>query len=173
MALRVHAVAFEEQVVERVERLGVEAGGGDIENVGELPGDAEPVEHRLGMFHRTVGEDVFRAVQPLQHRRQIARRRDRAVIDIVDVIEEVVRIDAVFLHQPLHCRAVLPEVALLHPARRVVRQVQRLGDVGADPQVDLGEQVALGGIDRVVEIERPVADMGQVGHGGPLGRLAA
>src|SRR3546814_11216757 len=54
-------------------------------------------------------------------------------------------------------------IALLQCARLVRLELQKLGDIGAHVPVDLREQVDVMRIERVVEIEDPVSDMGEFG----------
>ena len=88
-------------------------------------------------------------------------------LDIVDAVEIVVRIDAVVGHQPGQRGAVGVEIALLDAPRLDRIDAETIGDIGAHPRVDLREQVRARRIQRVVEIENPVADMGEARkHGG-------
>ena len=95
-------------------------------------------------------------------------------IDVVDEIEEVVRIDAVRRHQSGERGAVGVEIALLHPPRLGRIDAEQALDIVAHADVDQLEQVAAVRIEAVVEIEDPAFDMGEVGGHGPApSRIAA
>ena len=83
--------------------------------------------------------------------------------------EEVMRIDAVMAHQAGQRRAVVEIVFLLQRPRLVVIEPKKLGDIGRHVLVDLGEEIDMMRIERVVEIEYPVGHMGEIGLGGKRG----
>ena len=68
---------------------------------------------------------------------------------------------------------------LLKPAGFLPAEAQEAGDIVRHPRLDLHEQFAMGGIERVVQIEDPGADMAEigavleVGHGGKVGQAWA
>ena len=76
-------------------RLRREVGGDDVENILEQMRDPEMLEQVLGMRHRTVGVDQLAAGEPAQRHDQLRVGRHDAVVDIVDEVEELVRVDAV------------------------------------------------------------------------------
>ena len=66
-------------------------------------------------------------------------------------------------HQPVQRRAVFAIEFLLQLARLLARQRQQLRHIGRHLHVDLREQVRMVRIERVVEVEHPVGDMGEAG----------
>ena len=85
------------------------------------------------------------------------------------VVEEWLRVHLVDLHHAGERGAELPVVALLQMPRVGVRHAQEAGDELAHAMIDLGEQVALGGIERVVEVEDP--DVGGIEAARDLGSM--
>ena len=73
----------------------------------------------------------------------------------------MVRIDAMFRHQPRQRGAVIVEIALLDLVCRGAIEPQRPRDIAGDATIDLLEQPRVMRIQRVVEIEDPVADGSQ------------
>src|ERR1700674_3334324 len=92
-------------------------------------------------------------------------RRQRRMIDIMDDFKELVRIDAVLLHQPAQARPVAPVQILLQPKRLVVRDFQETRDVVADAYIDLLPKIEMMRIERVVEIEDPGLDRAEAANG--------
>ncbi len=135
---------------------------GDIEDAGEMPGDPEMAEDVLGVADRAVGEDEFPPRQRAEGGVERRVLRDDREIDAVDVVEEGRRVDAVHVHQPAQCRAVLAEPGLLQPLRLVEIDPQQLGDELAHAAMDLIEEVARGRVERVVEIEDPALDGSEI-----------
>ncbi len=80
-----------------------------------------------------------------------ARRRDRCRARS----RGTPRVHACALHEAGERRAELAVVGFLQMARVVERHAEKAGDELAHALVDLGEQVALGRVERVVEIEDP------------------
>ena len=72
------------------------------------------------------------------------------------------RLDAVHRNQPTERRAVFAVVDLLKALGVLGRQLQMARDVMCHAFVDLGEQVAVGPIERVVEIEYPGIDAAEI-----------
>ena len=79
----------------------------------------------------------------------------------MDVVEEIVRIDAMLLHQPGERGAMLVEMRLLDPLRLDRVAVEQPLDIGAHALVDQLEQPGRGRIKAIVEVEDPVADVGE------------
>src|SRR3546814_18664516 len=77
----------------------------------------------------------------------------------MDEIQKVVRRDFVVRHQPRKRGAVRVEVILLYAPRLHPVAVQKIGDEPAHALVDLREDIGLGRIERVVEVEYPRIDM--------------
>src|SRR3546814_9150117 len=71
----------------------------------------------------------------------------------MDEIQKVVRRDFVVRHQPRKRGAVRVEVILLYAPRLHPVAVQKIGDEPAHALVDLREDIGLGRIERVVEVE--------------------
>src|SRR5215510_15277327 len=65
-------------------------------------------------------------------------------------------------HQAGERGAVLVVIELAHALRLFQRNAEARGDEIAHARVDLGEEIALGGIKRVVEVEDPGLDMAEV-----------
>jgi len=87
------------------------------------------------------------------------------MIDLVNHIEELVRIDAMLLHQTAQARAIAPIQILLQPERFVVRDLEKAGDVVTDADIDLLPKIEMMRIERVVEIEHPGLDRAEAAHG--------
>ena len=94
----------------------------------------------------------------------------------MDVGEEVLRVDAVKLHQPIQGRAVDAIVLFLQAARFARIHIEKARDIGGHARVDLGEEVAMRRIERVVEVEHPRPHMAEIrcflriAHGGKMGQ---
>ena len=80
-----------------------------------------------------------------------------------DVVEEALGFDAVLHHEPAQGGAVALVVVLLHAERLRGRNLEIAGDVVADARVHLLPEIDVVGIERVVEIEDPGLDGGEVG----------
>ena len=85
----------------------------------KLLAEAEPVEHLQRIGRVAVGEDELAPRQPRDRRGQRRVLLEHVHLDIVDVGEEIVRIDVVLGHQPGQRRAVAVEILLLHAPRLV------------------------------------------------------
>ncbi|MCY1234969.1 hypothetical protein D9M72_475700 [compost metagenome] len=79
------------------------------------------------------------------------------------LLEKLVRVDAVVDHQTFERRAVVAVVVFLQLLRIGRVQRQKLRHIGRHVAVDLRKQVDVVRIERVVEVEDPVGDMGEVG----------
>ena len=109
-----------------------------------------------------VGEDQATAGQarePLSERIVSCQPVQR---DLVHLVEELARVHAVVGHQAGQGGAVLVVVALLQRAGLDRPQADAALDEGLHAVVDQGEQVALGRIEGVVEVEDPGVDMGEI-----------
>src|SRR3954469_4557571 len=87
------------------------------------------------------------------------------MIDLVDVGQIIVRVDAMLGHHAAHAGAVAAVVVLLDPAGFFRGDFQERADELADPRVDLLPQIDVVRVQRVVEIEHPGVDMRE-GAGG-------
>ena len=74
---------------------------------------------------------------------------------------KIVGIDVMLLHQPLQRRAVALVIVFLQRARGHAVETEQLGQEQRDPLVDLRPDLRLMRIQRVVEVEDPVVDMGE------------
>jgi hypothetical protein len=135
--------------------LRQEAGGRDVEHRLETVAHAEPVHHPLGMARRAVGEHERAPREPAEGGFERRGGLEQAVVDAVDIVEELVRICASLRHQPAKRGAVVAEIALLQRPRRERIERKPLGDELADAAVDLGEQIRGRRVERVVEVEHP------------------
>ena len=168
-ARRIDAVRFQEAVVGLRQRLRLEIGLVDVEHVLEMHVDVEPPHHGVGVRARAVGEDQLAAGQFLDRGAERGVRLERRMVDVVHEGEIVVRVHPVLGHHAAHRGAVALVVVLLHAERFVVADLQEIRDVGADALVDLLPQVQVMRIKRVVEIEHPGFDVGEVARRGAGG----
>ena len=79
----------------------------------------------------------------------------------MDVAHEMMRIDVVVLHQPGQRCAAAVEVHLLDPPRLGRVHAEQPLDVRGHALVDQLEQLASSRIEAIVEVEDPVADVGE------------
>ena len=114
--------ALDEAVVGLALGLRHEIGRDDVEDVGEVRREAEPLRDLLRMLPRAVGEDVLLARQPEQRLPERRIGLHHGMIDVVDEFEELVRIDMVLQHQPAERRAVLSVETLLDALGFVLRR---------------------------------------------------
>src|SRR4029079_2893800 len=83
------------------------------------------------------------------------------MIDPVHKIEIVVGLHAMFGHHSAHRGAVAAVIVLLYAKGLVLRDLQEVGNIGADALIDLLPKVEVVRIERVVEIEYPSLDMAE------------
>ena len=140
-----------------------EVGGGDVEDVGEMVGDAEPGQHVLGVAQRAVGEHQLAPGQSGERGIQLGSGRNHRQIQLVDIVEIVVRIDFRMVQQePAQRRTILMEIAFLHLARGHAVELEVLGEKRPHQDIDLIEQPAFARIERVIEVEHPIAHPRQI-----------
>ena len=161
-ARRIDAVRFQEAVVGLRQRLRLEVGLVDAEHVLEMHVDVEPPHHGVGVRARAVGEDQLAAGKLLDRGAERWVRLERRVVDLVHEGEIRVRVHPVLGHHAAHRGAVTLVVVLLHPEGVVLADLQEVRDVGADALVHLLPQVQVMRIERVVEVEHPGFDMGEI-----------
>lgn len=89
-------------------------------------------------------------------------RRDDGHVDVVDEIEELLRLDTVDGHQAREGGAVVAVVLLLQAVSLLAVDIQQLADEGPHLDVDLREQVAGRRIKRVVQVEHPDVDLREI-----------
>jgi hypothetical protein len=93
-------------------------------------GDAQGIEHARGIGGIAVGEHQAAARQAHQPFFQARRAGQGGHVDIVNIAQEFIRIDAVEVHQPGQRGAVIVEIHLLHAPRLGMVAAQQIGDVG-------------------------------------------
>ena len=125
--------------------------------------DAEPLQHRVGMVGRAVGQDQLASGQFCDRRAHRRIGLQRRMIDLVHIGEIVVGAHAVLGHHAAHGGAVAAVIVLLDHARFLRRNLQIVRDELADPRIDLLPQIDVMRIQRVVEIEHPGVDVGEGG----------
>src|SRR5262245_48494396 len=153
-------IGVDEALVSLAHRLRVKvAERMNIEDIGEQAADAEPLDHGFGMLARSVGEDEFAPRERGERRRKLGRGANRAEIDVVHIVEEIVGRHVMQAHQPRECRAVLVVIGFAQALRLGERDAEGVGDELAHAPVDLREQIAVGRVERVVEIEHPGLDV--------------
>jgi hypothetical protein len=87
----------------------------------------------------------------------------------VDILEIGHRIDPVFVHEARERGAVESPVVCAEPVGFVARHAERRHDIGRHPRLDLVEEPGGGRVERVVEVEDPGLDTGEVGGRGAFG----
>ena len=87
------------------------------------------------------------------------------------MIEKMQWVDIVMQHQAFQRRAVIAIIAFLNHLGFIRRQFQELRHIGIHVPVNLRKQVDMMRIERVVEIEYPILDMGEIGFGRCAGDL--
>ena len=172
---RVDGEALAQQRIAVRVGLGPKLAGVDVVELVEMPVYAERLEHPPGIRRIAVGEDQLAPRQPRQRRRQPLVLAHAVERDVVDVGQEVVRVDLMLGHQPGQRGAVGMEMLLLHPPRLYGIAFQQALDVGAHALVDQREQAGRCRVQAIVEVEDPVADVAElrVHGGGALAALAA
>ena len=73
--------------------------------------------------------------------------------------QELFETDGVFDYQPAQCRAVAAIIIFLQRARGYAVEPEQMDHEQSDALVDLGPQIAVGWIERIVEVEHPGIDM--------------
>ncbi len=161
---RIDAVLLEKAFVGLGRRLRLQLGGDDVEHVLEMLMHVEAAHHRVGVLAGAVGEDQLAAGQLFQRGAERRIGLQRRMVDLVDELEVVVRVDAVLGHQPAHGGAVTLVIVLLDAEGLVRRHLQEVDDEGADAVVDeLPQQVMR--VEGVVEVEHPGVDMPEIARG--------
>jgi hypothetical protein len=80
----------------------------------------------------------------------------------VHIVEEFIRLDAVLHHETAQRRAVADVEVFLDRVCIGVADREQPGDKVPDPIVDLANQVRVRGLKRIVEVEHPRIDVGEV-----------
>ena len=120
---------------------------------------AQRAQHTTGIGARRIGEDELAAGQGTDGIEQLGMRGDRAVVDGVHGVEEMVGVDLMPVHEPVQRGAVGLVVALLQRPRLIEGQLRDLDDILGDQPVDLREEIAFPRIEGVVEVEDPLGHM--------------
>src|SRR5579872_2088792 len=93
------------------------------------------------------------------------------MIDLVNEIQIVVRLQSVLGHQSAHRGAVALVIILLHAKGLIRRYLQEILDIGADAVVHLLPEIEVMRIERIVEIEHPGLDVAETARRGTLAGL--
>ncbi len=144
------AVALDHPLECRGLGLGREIACLDAADVLEQIEHADLAGHALGMAAGAVREDQAAALQLLDRRPQPDVGLDDAEIDVVDVVEEGLRLDPMDAHQTVERRAELLVVGLAQVLGLLEGHAQQPRDELAHAAVDLDEEPALGRVKRVV-----------------------
>ena len=107
------------------------------------------------MSARPIGEDELAPGQFVDGGGQLGMLPHHGEIEVVHVIEKGLRVHPMHLHQAAKGGAELAVVGFLQMPRVHEWHAEEAGDELTHLLVDLGEQVAVGRIERVVEIEDP------------------
>ena len=158
-----HLMLVEEALVGLLRGLGQEIGGDDVEDVLEQMVQPQLLGGAQGMFARAIGEDEL---APRQGRDGSGERMVGLQAGAVDVVHELQKLggaDVIFQHQTVQGRAVALIVIFLQGPRRHGVEAEKLRQEQGDSRVDLRPEVAVGRVERVVEIEDPGVHMGETG----------
>ncbi len=139
-----------------------------IESVIDDRGDAQPVKHLPGIIGIAIGMHELAARQPAQRSNQAVVARQAVERDIMDIAHEMVGIDVVMLHQSGERGSGTVKMHLLHPAGLGRIDLQQPFDIGGHPLVDQFEQPVSSRIQAIVEVEDPIADVGEARVHGSL-----
>ena len=134
----------------------------DAEAVIEEMRQAHLLDDALGMAAGPVGVDEPAPGKRRDGGAQVRQVRQRREVDLVDVVQELSGIEAVLDHQSGECRAIGRVIMLLELAGLHAFEAGEARDEIGHPGVDLGEEIALGRIKRIVEVEHPVGDVFQL-----------
>ena len=141
--------------------LGTQFAGVDVVKLVEVRVDPDRLEHPPGIWRIAVGEDELAAGQAGQGRGEARIGPTRSSGICMDVFEEVLRVDAVVLHQTGEGRAMLVEVRFLHALGLFAIAAEQPLDIRAHSLVDQREQSRRRRVQAIVEVENPVARHGR------------
>ena len=79
--------------------------------------------------------------------------------DVMHLIEKPVRVNAILPHEPSQRCAVIIQESALQLIGRVAIKTGFVHDELRDPRIDQGEEIGLGRIEGIVEIEDPGVDV--------------
>jgi len=133
----------------------------DVVELVEMVAEPDLVEHSACIRRITVREDESAAGQTVKKSREPLVALEPVQCDVMYIREEMVGIYPMFLHQPRECRAVLVEVSFLYAPRLFGAAVEQPLNIGSHSLVDQVEQSRRRRIQAIIEIEDPVADVGE------------
>ena len=125
-------------------------------------GEPDAPQHAPGVMAAAIGEDKAPSGQSPNGRLKLLIGTSAEQIDVVNIGEECFGIDAMNRHQSAERGAIALVIGLLQMPRLVRRKLHGSRDIVAHACVDLSEQLAVGPVERVVEIEDPSVDMAKV-----------
>jgi hypothetical protein len=131
----------------------------DVVKLVDMTLDTDPGEYAPGVGLVTIGEDEAAAGQSGQQAGKPVVALNAIEGDIVNVIQKIVRVDAMLLHQPGKRGPVRMKMRFLDPLRFIGAAVEQLLDIGAHALVDQREETCGGGVEAIVEVEDPVANV--------------
>ena len=134
-----------------------------VERIADTPGRG----YILAMLARPVGIDRPISGQGKKGRCQIGGRGKMCQIDVMDLLQKRIGIDAIDLHQPGQRRSVIMPEIRPQFARRIGADPEFAHDELFHARLNLIEKTGLRGIKRVVEVEDPVFNMRKI-HGAGL-----
>ena len=79
------------------------------------------------------------------------------------LFQEIHRVDGMMDHQAFQRCAMVEIIPLLQRARVLARQVEQRRNVRRHVLVDLGEEIDMVRVERVVEVEDPVTHLAEIG----------
>ena len=114
------------------------------------------------MFHRAIGENELAPRQGRQRCPKVRVFMHDAHIYIVHEFEKLIGADIMASHQPAHGRPIFDIIGFLQPPRFAALHLKTAANEFGHARVDLCEKLAVGGIQRVIEIEDPAFHMGEI-----------
>ncbi len=153
------AVALDQHAIAAGIGLGQVIARDDVVDHAEGLAEAEIIEHALGMAHGGVGEDELAPGQRRDRRAKPRIARQHRQVELVHIVEEALRRQAIVQHEAAQRRAVELEEAPAQSLRRVEVELQLGHDEVVHPRLDLAIEAGGRGIERVVEIEDPGLDL--------------
>ena len=156
---RIDRVPFEKSFVGGSRWLRHEIGVSNVKYILEHRLQAKRPGGQQGMFARPVRQNELASGQGRDGGCESGIRQKRGAVDVMREIEKFLRANAIFHHQAAQGRAVAPIIIFLQrPGRHAIKS-KEIAEVQRDPLIDLRPQIAIGRIERVVEIEDPSVDV--------------
>ena len=131
----------------------------DVEDVIEHMPDAQACQYTLGMGDRAVCEHQLAPGQSRKLRTKRGILGNDAHIKVMHMGKKILGRHIVQLHETRQRCSMLAEIVLLKAIGLVSIDAQEIADEPAHAHVHLREEIAGRRIERVVEIENPLADM--------------